>query len=149
KLDRESRGCADGDEDRAAGDGGLLDELEGQAAADAEQRAGERKHPGEERGADRLVERVVTADVLAKQEQVALGGEEPGCVQPARLGEGGLTLAQPPGQRGDERGRNARVALDARRLDGDRPERSLPADAARRAGVEAAPQPLGIEGGRL
>ena len=45
ELDGERRRRADGDEDRAAGDRRLLDELERQAAADAEDRAGSGSRP--------------------------------------------------------------------------------------------------------
>ena len=106
--------------------GGLLDELEREAAADAEERARERQQPVEERAADDLVERVVAADVLATQSSSPVGGEEPGGVQPAGRLECRLRVAEPVGELDDQRGRHAQVALDPRRLDGDGLERPLP-----------------------
>ena len=141
ELDGERRRRADGDEQRAAGDGRLLDELEREAAADAEERAGERQQPVEERAADDLVERVVAADVLAHAEQLAVGGEEPGRVQPAGRLECRLCLAEPVGELSDQRRLDPKVALDPRRLDRHGVERALAADAARGRGVEAALQP--------
>src|SRR5215207_1671719 len=69
QLDRERARGADADEDRGAGDGGLLHELERQAAAHAEDAVVQRQQPVEQGAADDLVHRVVAADVLAYEQQ--------------------------------------------------------------------------------
>ena len=69
QLDREARRRADADEDRAAGERGLLHELEREPAAEAEDRVAQRQPAGAERPADDLVERVVPADVLAHADE--------------------------------------------------------------------------------
>jgi len=130
ELDREAGRRADRDEDRAAGDGGFLDELERESSAHAQDRVGERQQACAEGPADDLVHRVVAADVLACAKQVAVHAEEAGRVEAAGRGERGLGGAQPFRELGDERGRHAQRALDPRRLDRDRLERPLAADAA-------------------
>ena len=75
--------------------------------------------------------------------------EEPRRVQAAGRLERGLRLAQAVGQARGQRGRDRQPALDAGRLDGDRLERALAADPARRRRVEAALQPLRVEPGRV
>ena len=70
-------------------------------------------------------------------------------MEPSGRGERGLRLAEPVGQRREERRWNRQRALDGRRLDGDRLERALAADAARRRRVERPREPVGIEPGRL
>src|SRR5207248_4187295 len=87
ELDRQTGGRADRDEQRTAGDGGLLDELEREPPADAEDGAREGKQPRTERPADHLVHRVVAADVLAQAPELAALVEETGRVQPARRRE--------------------------------------------------------------
>ena len=57
----------------------------------------QRQQPVEQRAADDLVHRVVAADVLAHEQQLAGGVEQAGRVQAAGAGEAGL--AQPVGQR--------------------------------------------------
>jgi hypothetical protein len=92
--------------------------------------AGEREATLAEGPADDLVHRVVAADVLAQAEQLAAGVEEAGRVQPAGA------LRTPAGRRAGASGsaasrpRRRELALDARRLDRDRLERALAADAA-------------------
>src|SRR3954452_21279004 len=76
ELDREARRRADRDEDRAAGEGGLLDELDREAAADAEDLALDRQPAFAERPADDLVHGVVPTDVLAHARELPVGGEE-------------------------------------------------------------------------
>jgi hypothetical protein len=70
---------------------------------------------------------------------------------PVACGERRLRGAQPVRQRGDDVDRDAQVALDPRRLDRDRLERALAADAAGGRRVEVPPEGLGVEvlGGRL
>ena len=102
QLDGERRRGADGDEDRAAGDCRLLDELEREPAADAEDRFGERHEPLAERPAEHLVHRVVAADVLTHAEELSVRREQPRRVEPAGQGEGRLRLAQAAGKRGDD-----------------------------------------------
>ena len=58
-------------------------------------------------------------------------------------------LAEPAGQIGDERGGDGQAALDAARLDRDRLERTLAADAAGGRRVEAPLQARAVERGRL
>ena len=91
----------------------------------------------------------MAADVLAHAEQLAVGREEPGRVQPAGRLERGLRRSQPVRELRDERGVDAQVALDARRLDGDGLERALAADAAGGGGVEAALQAADVGAGRV
>src|SRR5688572_22212828 len=73
ELDRERGGRADRDEQWAPRDGGLLDELEREPAADTDDRVCEGQQPVQERAPEHLVERVVAPDVLAHAEQVARG----------------------------------------------------------------------------
>ena len=70
-LDREVRRSRDRGDDRDAGDGRLLDDLEADPAADHEDPAVERHRLGQDLRPDQLVERVVPADVLAQREQLA------------------------------------------------------------------------------
>jgi hypothetical protein len=72
----------------------------------------------------------VPADVLAQADELSLGGEETGGVEPSRRGEGGLLRPQPRGQRLDDRERDAQPTVDPGGLDRDRLERTLAADAA-------------------
>ena len=75
--------------------------------------------------ADDLVHRVVAADVLAHAQQLAGSGEETCRVQAAGCVEGRLRLAQPVGQRGDER-RAAAGAPTRRAAPRPRPPRARP-----------------------
>jgi hypothetical protein len=70
-------------------------------------------------------------------------------VEPAGGGERGLGGAQPLRQRREQVAGQRQLALDARRLDRDRLERALAADAAGRGRVEAALEPLQVERGCL
>src|SRR5205814_9165594 len=90
ELEREARRGAHGNHDRAAGDRRLLDELEGETAAHAENRVAERQATVEECSADHLVHRVVATDVLAQAEELARCVEKPGRVESARPGGGRL-----------------------------------------------------------
>ena len=67
-------------------------------------------------------------------------------MQPPGLGERGLLFPQAFRQLGEQCDRNSQVARDRRRLDGDRLERALAADPARRRGVEVALEPGWVEG---
>ena len=59
------------------------------------------------------------ADVLAEHHQLAVGGEQPGRVQPAGAVEAALGRAQPVRQLGEQRGRHGeRVVRDT--SNGDR-----------------------------
>ena len=136
ELDGERRRRADRDDDRAARDGSLLHELEREPPADTEHVLAKRQQTVEERPSDHLVHRVVTADVLAGADELARRREEARRVEAARRGERGLRLAKAVGKRRDERRGNRQRALDRRRLDGDRLERALAADAARGGRVE-------------
>ena len=110
---------------------------------------GKRQQPVEERTPDHLVHRVVAADVLPRAHELAGGGEEARCVKPASRGERRLRFAEAIGQEPDERTADRELALDGRRLDGDRLERTLATHAAGRRRVERARDPLGVEAGRL
>src|SRR5207237_9980375 len=149
ELDGEARRGADRDQDRAAGDGRLLDELEREAPADAEDRVGERQPVLEEGPADDLVHRVVAAHVLPQAEELAVRVEEAGRMEPARDREGGLGFAQPVGQAREELEAGLEPAVGAGRVDRDRLERALAADAARGARVEAPLDSGRIEAGRV
>ena len=107
----------------------------------------QRQEPVEEGPPDHLVHRVVATDVLAGAHELAGRHEETGRVQASRRGEGGLRLAEAVGQGRKECVGNRQRALDPRRLDGDRLERALAANAAGGGGVERPRQPIGIEAG--
>ena len=64
--------------------------------------AGQRQPALAQRPADHLVDGVVPADVLAHAEQLAVGGEQPGGVQPAGALEGRLGRPQPVRQHGQQ-----------------------------------------------
>ena len=135
QLHREGGRGAHGDQDRGAGDGGLLHELEGQPPADAENPVGQREQAVERGAADDLVHRVVAPDVLAHDQELALGVEEAGRVQAPGSGEGGLS--QPVRQCREQGPGDRRPALHRRRVHRDLLERPLAAHTARRGGVEA------------
>ena len=149
ELDGERRGRADRDEDgQPATDAFCTSSNESRPLTQRiESASGTRPSP--KRPAEHLVHRVVAADVLAHAEQLSVRREEPGRVQPAGQGEGRLRLAQATGQRRDDVERTLSVALDPRRLDGDRLERALPADAARGRGVERPLDALEVGVGRV
>ena len=103
EVDGEARRRADRDENRATGDGGLLDELEREPPADAEHVLGERQQPLPKGPADDLVHRVVPADVLAHAQAARRSRENsPVAWRPPVDRERGLRLAQPVRKRGDE-----------------------------------------------
>src|SRR5262249_61526331 len=77
------------------------------------------------------------------------GAEAPGGRRPAGGGEGGLRPAEAFRELGDEIEGERQAALDRRRVDGDRLECAFPAHPTGRRGVEAAPQALRIETGRV
>jgi hypothetical protein len=90
-------------QDRDARGHGLLDELERGPSADQQNAAGQRQLPLAQRPADHLVDGIVPADVLAQRQQLAIGREQPGRVQPAGRREHSLRGAEPvrqPGQHG-------------------------------------------------
>ena len=103
ELDRERGGSSDGGEDRAAGDRGLLHELEREPPTDAEEELAEREQALEERPADDLVERVVPADVLPRAQELTTQCEEPRRVQAASRRKRSLSVEQPLRQRCDDR----------------------------------------------
>jgi hypothetical protein len=77
-----------------------------------------------------------SAEVLADAQQAAVGREQAGGVQAAGALERGL--AQPVGQRREQAAIDLGPGRRRVRVHGDLLERALAADAARRAGVEAA-----------
>src|SRR5215468_12236362 len=88
EVDGERAGGRDAGDHRDAGGGGLLDDLEAGAAADDEElRGGARDAPVEDQLADRLVERVVAADVLEGGDDLSAGVEDRGGVDAAGPGE--------------------------------------------------------------
>ena len=114
ELDCERGRRADRDEHGAAGDRSLLHQLEGQPPADAKNVLREREETGEERPADDLVDRVVTADVLAHAQELALRVEEARRVQTARRSERSLRLEQPLGKRRRRARRESSSSLSTR-----------------------------------
>jgi hypothetical protein len=106
---------------------------------------GERQEAFAKRPSDHLVHRVVPADVLARTQELASCAEQTGCVQASRQRKGSLRRAQTVRQLPDQRDRRAQVALDTRRLDGDRLESALAAHSARRGGVEVPLESGGVE----
>src|ERR1700729_777824 len=94
ELDRQRTRRADADQDRSPRDRGLLDELEREPAADAQQVISERHEPIEQCAADHLVHRVVAPDVLAGNQQCPVGREQPGRVHAPGSGERRLIEAR-------------------------------------------------------
>src|SRR5882724_10063666 len=84
-LDRHAGRRRDRGDHRDPGGQGLLHDLEAHAPADHQHVPVERHAAGQHHVADHLVHGVVTADVFAQHDQPAVGVEEPGGVQPARL----------------------------------------------------------------
>ncbi len=82
-LHREVARGGDGGEDRDAGDGRLLDELEAGPARDQHDPVVERQLAGEQPAPDQLVQRVVPADVLAHRDERPVGVEQAGRVEAA------------------------------------------------------------------
>src|SRR3712207_4561657 len=72
----------------------LFRSLEAAAAADHDDVVAQRQSPLQERPPDELVGRIVAADVFPEREEVALGVEEGGRVQPARRLEEPLRLPE-------------------------------------------------------
>src|SRR4051812_19196902 len=112
QLDCKRRRSADGDQDGTAGDRCLLDELEREPAADAENVAGKGQERAAERPADHLVHRVVSPDVLARAQKLAIRSEKARRMQATGGGERGLRLTQANGQLGHDRRRESCAALD-------------------------------------
>ena len=128
---------ADADEDRGAGDRRLLDELERQPPADAEDALAQREQPVEQRAADDLVHRVVAADVLARDEQ-RRRRRRTGRSRAGRRCARSRAGAARVGQRGEQRPRDDRSGRSrAAGVHRDLLERALAADPARGRRVEA------------
>ena len=87
---------------------------------------------------DQLVERVVPADVFARGDQLAVGGEARRRVQPAGLVEHPLVRGEPIGQRAHDARGDRRAGADRRAADLHLVERGLAADPARRVREVAA-----------
>src|SRR5690606_33635238 len=102
ELDGETRDARDGRDERYARAVGFLDDLEADAPAHLEGVRGERQAASPKRVADHLVDRVVSADVLAEREELAGRAEESGRVERAREMKELLPFAQKGGKtRGD------------------------------------------------
>src|SRR5438046_3777406 len=136
--DREARGGADRDDEGDGGDRGLLQNLKTGPAAHREDGLGEGDPASEERLPHDLVDRVVSADVLTKGEELPSGIEQSCGMQSARLREPGLALAELFRDRRDHRGIDRRSVLSDPVAHGhpDGLQRSLAADAAGRRHVE-------------
>ena len=105
----------------------------------------ERRRAGEHAVADDLVERVVAADVLAHERQLAVGREQPGRVQPAGALERPLRGAQALGQLADDHRRDDRSFAQWLGGDLDGVDRGLAAHAAGRRHAEVALHQIGLE----
>ena len=123
QRDRERRGRADADEDRRARHRGLLDELERQPPAHAQDVRVQRQQPVESARPITLSIALWRPTSSRTHQQLAVGGEQPGGVQAAGAGE--ARLAQPLGQVGEQcaRDRQPGAAAPAR---GRRPPRARP-----------------------
>ena len=114
QLDRERRRRTDRDEDRAAGDRGLLHELEREAAAHAEHDVASGSRPSPNAQPMTLSMALCRPTSSRTQSELALGVEEAGRMQAARRRESALRLEQPAGQRRDDVGGDLQRALDPR-----------------------------------
>ena len=119
EIDRGARRGAYRDQHRDRGPDRLLHDLEPRSSRDGEHTIRERYLAAQHTPADDLVDRVVTADILAQAEELALRVEQPGAVEPAALVEERLMLAQASRQRLDQ------SVVDRER--GDRRQRHLEA----------------------
>ena len=100
ELDRERRRRADRDQDRAAGHGRLLHELEREPAADAQDASRERQPPSRNAQPTTLSIALWRPTSSRRHDKLAVGVEQPGRVQSAGRRERRLRLAQPrPGAR--------------------------------------------------
>src|SRR5690606_2722385 len=138
---------ADGGEERAAGHHRLLHQLEARAAADDDAEARERQRVRHQAVADQLVERVVAADVLADEGDLAGGVEETRRVQAAGSVENVLLRAECVRQTAERVACDREVgaveieaALHLHGLEG-----RLAADAAARRGVEVTLEAIEID----
>ena len=100
QLDRQRRRRRHRDQGRQPGHHGLLHQLEAGPPADHQDVPGQRQPPLAAGPADHLVDGVVPADVLAHDQRLAVGGEDPGRVQAAGLVEDLLPGPQRVGQPG-------------------------------------------------
>jgi hypothetical protein len=126
ELDRERRRGPHSDEDRCAGDGGLLHQLERQPAADAHDPSVQREPFGQQTPPDHLVHRVVATNVLARADQRTVGVEQAGRVQSAGSRE--ARLHETVGQRREQAPGHARPGGQRRTMDSDLLESALAAD---------------------
>ena len=144
EIGGEARRGPDGGENRNARRERLLHELVAGAPAHEDQALAERHRPRQPLRPDHLVDRVVTADVLAHVEHVARRIEERRRVQAAGTVEHRLRRAYPVRKivnrraREDEAVGQARAGRGRQRLD-----RRLAAEAAARGGEEIALEQLG------
>lgn len=90
ELGGEGGGCGDGGDDGEAGGEGFLQDFEGGAAADEEEMVVEGEAVVEEAVAEGFVDGVVSADVFAENEQLAVDVEDGGGVEATGLLEGRL-----------------------------------------------------------
>ena len=99
-------------------------------------RSAQREEPVERGPADDLVHRVVAPDVLAHDQELALGVEQAGRVQAPGPGEG-RAVATGPGRPASSDRATVGPPCDRRRVHRHLLERALAAHTARRGGVEA------------
>src|SRR5712692_3653607 len=141
----QAAGRGDGADDRHPRHQRLLDDLEAAPAADHHDVAAQGQPAAEQRPAYYLIERVVPSDVLPDREQVSLGVEERGGVEPAGGVEDPLARAQPFGKRAQHLGvhlrpgRNDGTAAHAQGF-----QAGLAADSAGAGGVEVTLQGLKV-----
>ena len=101
----------------------------------------EREVPGEQLGADQLVDGIVPADVFERADEPARRVEERDRVQTARLVEQALHSPELVWKPENRRRRDDRPVAERSALDVDHVQRRFAADAAARRGVEVALRP--------
>ena len=97
-LHGQARGRRHGADQRDAGHGGLLDQLEAHPAGEHQHLVRQRKFAGQQRPADELVDGVVAADVLPNGHRLTGPIEGAGGVEPSGLLEDPLGPPEPVGQ---------------------------------------------------
>ncbi len=137
ERDRQRAGSADSHEYRRAGHRGLLDQLKRQPAADTEEPFEERHDTVQQRASDHLVHSVVTSDVLAHDQRLAVRGEEARGVYSAGLLKG--RLPQAARKLGEQRAGHEGPGTERPAVHGHLLQCALAANPTRGAGVEAAP----------
>ena len=94
QLHRKTRRRGHGRQERNASAYRFLHDLEPATTADHKRVTAERQTATEQRPTDDLVHGIVSADVFAQGEQVAVAGEKRRCMQPTGSAKNGLRLPQ-------------------------------------------------------